>query len=201
LPDDYFISPPDHPPDNCWIDSVEFIDLYLDARHRARVSRGDASVTILGESGEALLSFLYLRSECPFDLVEKQLGVSRVEEIRNNAADGSGEIAPYLRDSEEENARVFREQHQGHLEALEYVQDALKLLDWFGSKSHKSEIAGRQFLANAAGSLEQGNLETARHGVSQAIQFLTGGEATSTFLRPSDWHRALAAIDRQLGVH
>ncbi|BCH14975.1 hypothetical protein [Mesorhizobium sp. L-2-11] len=121
-----------YPPVNCWIDSVHELDLYLDGRHRARVLPDKATAHLLDDDGNVAGSFIYLRSETPFDAVEKHLGIDRVTEIRDDSNEGGGRIRPRVRGTAERSAAAFREECMPSQEAWRYIRDAIRVAEVFG---------------------------------------------------------------------
>ena len=121
-----------HPPVNCWVDSVHELDLYLDGRHRARVLTDKATIHLLDDEGNVAGSFIYLRSETPFDAVENYLGIDRVTEIRDDSNEGGGRISSRVRGAAERRAAAFRQDCTPEQEAWRYIRDAIQVAEVFG---------------------------------------------------------------------
>lgn len=121
-----------HPPVNCWIDSVHELDLYLDGRRRAHVLTDRATVQLLDDDGSVAGSFIYLRSETPFDAVERHLGIDRVTEIRDDSNEGGGRISRRVRAFAERSALAFRQDCKPEQEAWRYIRDAIQVAEVFG---------------------------------------------------------------------
>lgn len=121
-----------NPPVNCWMDSVHQLDLYLDGRHRARVLTDKATVQLLDDDGNVAGSFIYLRSETPFDAVEKHLGIDRVTEVRDDSNEGGGRISPRVRGAAERRAAAFRANCAPQQEAWRYIREAIQVAEVFG---------------------------------------------------------------------
>lgn len=121
-----------HPPVNCWVDSVHELDLYLDGRHRARVLTDKATIHLLDDDGNVAGSLIYLRSETPFDAVEKHLGIDRVTEVRDDSNEGGGRISSPLRGAVERSAAAFRQDCTPEQEAWRYIRDAVQVAELFG---------------------------------------------------------------------
>ena len=114
----------DHPPIDCWIDSVAKVDLYLAGTRRATVDRGRAQITVFEREGNAAGITVYLRSENPYDVAEARLGISRVTEVRDESIDAMDIFSSLPRDREDAEAAAFRCAHDPEDEIFRYMRSA-----------------------------------------------------------------------------
>lgn len=158
-----------HPPVNCWIDSVQEIDLYLDGKHRARVLTDKATAHLFDDNGNVVGSLIYLRSETPFDAVEKHLGIGRVAEVRDDSNEGGGEISGRPRNMAERTARAFRQECPETREAGRYLRDAIHTYEFFGGPVIPAGREWRSMIETALDALAQNDRKAARSAILMAM--------------------------------
>lgn len=186
----------EHPPVNCWIDAVQTIDLYLDGRHRARVLTDKARADIFDESGTAVASITYLRSETPFDAVEKHLAIGRISEVRDHSLDGGGEVD--MRGRSERYAREFHGFCSLSEEAAYYLREAVGTYEFFGGEVVPLAREWRGLIGGALDAIAANDREAA-HGI--VLTALSGMNRDAIFDWQAAWvdcARAAEALRRDL---
>jgi hypothetical protein len=187
-----------HPPVNCWVDSVHQLDLYLDGRRRARVLTDKATVQLLDDDGNVTGSLIYLRSETPYEAVEKHLGIGRVEDVRDDSNDGGGEISPRPRKQSERSARAFRKDCPAAEEADRYLRDALNTFAFFGGPVMPAGRAWHRAIEAALDALAQGDRKTARTTILAAVAGMNKDTILDWQVAWVDCARAAEALARDL---
>jgi len=190
-----------HPPVNCWIDSVETIELYLGGVMRAKVERGRSVIAYFDDQGHAVSTAIYLRSENPYDVVEAHLGIDRVEEIRDESNDAEEPISSYLREREEREAAAFSSRYYREDEIFLYLRSAV------GALKDEADVGGLHRLvvhplleAITAAVLDQ--YEVALTQVQGAADELERREPAMMFSRPAlaGCRRAIVAVERHIAI-
>ncbi|WP_323130970.1 hypothetical protein [Sinorhizobium medicae] len=187
----------EHPPVNCWVETPYHLDLYLGGRRWAHVAIEDAEVTLFDETGDVVSTFPYLQSESAYEVVERRLGVGRIEEVRDESDEGGGAPDPSLRRLEEQEARDFREQHGGSGEALYYLRQAVSGLEKFSVSLPENEKESLALLCDAATALEAGEPRAARVMVARALS-LPEDKSFSWGVARRHCVRALAVTERDI---
>lgn len=189
-----------HPPVNCWIDSVQEIDLYLDAKHRARVLTDKAIAYLFDEGGNTSGSLIYLRSETPFDAVEKHLDIDRVLEVRDDSNEGGGEVCPFTRELSEQSARAFRSECPIGGEAERYLRDAIHTYEFFGGTVMPTGRQWRAIIDTALAALAQGDRTTARSAIVNALTGMNKDMILNWQMAWVDCSRAAEVLRRELAA-
>ncbi|MFC3071597.1 hypothetical protein [Shinella pollutisoli] len=172
-----------HPPVDCWIDSVQTIDLYLEGRHRARVFPRKARADIFDENGNTTATVTYLRSETAFGAVEGHLRVGHIAEVRDDSNEGGGEISRFLRKQAEKDAANFRSACPPPDEAAHYLQEAIRASKSFGGEEIPAARKWRDLIGDALDAIAA-NDRAAAHGI--VLTALSGMDEDALF----DWQMA-----------
>lgn len=189
-----------HPPVNCWIDSVQEIDLFLDGRHRARVLTDKATAHLLDDNGNVTTSLIYLRSETPFDAVEKHLGIGRVTEVRDDSNEGGGAISARTRNMSERSARAFRKQCPATEEAERYLREAIHTCEFFGGPVIPAAREWLKLMEKALEEIAQGDRKAARGILLEALIGMKKDAILDWQVAWVDCGRAAEALARDLVV-
>lgn len=187
-----------HPPTDCWIDSVTTMDLYLEGRHRARVFTGKARADILDDMGDPMASITYLRSETPFDAVERHLGIGRVSEVRDDSDEGGGEISPHPRELSERSAREFRASCPPSGEAAHYLREAVGTCEFFGGNAVPAVREWRGLIGDALDAIAAHDREAAHRSVLAALSGMDEDAILDWQVAWVDCARAAEALRRDL---
>lgn len=192
----------EHPPVNCWIDTVQTIELYLDGARRALVDRGRALIMFYESDGAPAASVVYLRSENPYDVAEAHLGIPRVAEVRDESLEAEEMISAAPREQEDREAEEFRSRYYSDDEILRYLRSAISLLrhESVAATGAHSPIIEILLKAIGAGVLDQH--AQALGLVQQAASALESRTADRFFGDPAlvDCRRAIEAIERYIAV-
>lgn len=188
----------EHPPVNCWIDAVQTIDLYLDGRHRARVFTDRAQADIFDESGAAIASITYLRSETPYDAVEQHLAIDRISEVRDHSIDGGGKTD--MRERSERSVREFQEGCEPRQEAWRYIQDAMHTAEFFGGTAIPSGRAWKDMMEQALSAISRDERRQALGIVQTALAHMRKDTVLDWQVARVDCARAAEALRRDLAV-
>lgn len=189
-----------HPPVNCWIDSVQEIDLYLDGRHRARVLTDKATAHLFNNNGNVTDSLVYLRSETPFDAVERHLGIGRVAEVRDDSNEGGGEISGRPRNMAERSARAFRQDCPEAGEAGHYLREAIHTYEFFGGPVIPAGREWRSMIETALDALAQNDRKAARSTILMAVADVNTDLILDWQMAWVDCARAAEALRRDLAA-
>lgn len=187
-----------HPPVDCWIDSVETIDLYLDGRHRARVFPRKARADIFDEGGNTTASITYLRSETPFGAVEGHLGSGPIKQLRDDSNEGGGEISRSLRKRAEKSAVRFRETCPASDEAAHYLRQAVGTYEFFGGKIVPFAREWRGLIGGALDAIAANDREAAHAIVLTALSGMNQDAILDWQVACIDCVRAAEALRRDL---
>lgn len=189
-----------HPPVTCWIDSVQEIDLYLDGLHRARVLTDKALAYLFDDSGNVAGSLIYLRSETPFEAVEKHLGIGRVAEVRDDSNEGGGEISPRTRKLSDRHARAFRKDCPPAGEAERYLRDAIHTFEFFGGSTTPRGQEWRNTVEKALEALARNDRKGARSTILLALTGMNKDLLLDWQMAWVDCARAAEALRRDLAA-
>jgi hypothetical protein len=190
----------EHPPVNCWIDSVQEIDLYLDGKHRARVLTDKAMAYLFDDNGNVADSLIYLRSETPFDAVEKHLGIDRVAEVRDDSNEGGGEISARTRSMAERAARAFRKECPVAGEAERYLREAIHTFEFFGGPVMPAAREWHRLIETALDALAQNDRKAARSTILMALTGMNRDLILDWQMAWVDCARAAEALRRDLAA-
>lgn len=192
----------EHPPINCWIDTVQTVELYVDGARRALVDRGRALITFFESDGAPAASVVYLRSENPYDVAEAHLDIPRVEEVRDESLEAEETISAAPREREDHEAEEFRCRYYSDDEILRYMRSAISLL-----RHENVAVAGARspiidILLQAMGDAVLDQHEQAVGFMQQAASALESRPAGQFFGDPALAHcrRAIEAIERYIAV-
>lgn len=191
----------ERPPFDCWIDCVSIIELYQRGVLRARVTRGRAEIAFLNSDGGPESSIIYLRSENPYDVAERHLGIAPVAEIRDESNEAEDPISSLPRDWEARDAEDFRRRYSDREdEIFHYLRQAVRILD-LGEKVEPAEPDLAALLA-AITSAARNGYEDALVQVRAALAALEGrapGRSDDLNGR-RECRRAILAIERHLAI-
>lgn len=186
-----------HPPIDCWIDTVENVELYQAGILRAKIERVNARISFLSPEGNTIAAMLYLRSEDPFEIVETHLGIGRVDEIRDESDEAEDPISALPRDISEREAGEFANTHRGVDEVFFYLHAALRILEI--DHDDPDVMAARTEVLEAIAGLKRAALRMALTHVQRAIVVLESRSA-ALFAGAAliDCRRSLLALERHV---
>ncbi|MBN9252623.1 MAG: hypothetical protein J0I86_18955 [Mesorhizobium sp.] len=179
---------------------MQEIDLYLDGLHRARVLTDKALAYVFDDSGNITDSFIYLRSETPFDAVEEYLGIGRIAEVRDDSNEGGGEISPRTRNMSERSARAFRKECPRAGEAGRYLRDAISTYKFFGGPVLQAGREWRGMIETALDALAHGDRKLARSTILMALTSMNKDLLLDWQMAWVDCARAAEALRRDLAA-